>query len=205
METLIITSDDMSRASKIIKRGGLVAVPTETVYGLAANGLDAAAVARIYELKGRPAVKPLSLLVSGICGAELVCGEIPEPAQKLAAAFWPGPLTLVLKKNNAVPEIVTAGGDTVGVRCPDHPKTLELLRLAGVPLAAPSANTSGMESPKDADGVLNCFGGKIDCVIDGGRCALGVESTVVDLSGDEYKILRRGALPESEIRRALGL
>ena len=184
-------------------RGGLVAVPTDTVYGVAANGLDADAVAKIYEVKGRPLVKPLILLIADLSAAEAFCSEIPENARMLAEAFWPGALTLVLPHSGNVPEIVTAGGKTIGVRCPDHPKTLELMRLTGVPFAAPSANISDMPSPKSAQEVLAYFDGKIDCVIDGGICALGVESTIVDLSVSPYKIVRQGALPEEEIQRAL--
>ena len=203
METVVIKSDDLSFAVEVILRGGLVAVPTETVYGLAGNGLNADAVSKIYEVKGRPAIKPLNLLVSGLSVAETVCAEITESARILAGAFWPGPLTIVLPRREAVPDIVAAGGDTIGVRCPDHPKTLELLRLAGVPLAAPSANISDMPSPKSAKDVLAYFDGKIDCVIDGGVCTLGIESTIVGLSAEPYRILRQGALPEEEIRRAL--
>ena len=205
MKTIVITNDDLSYAVEIIKRGGLVAVPTETVYGLAGNGLDAEAVAKIYEVKGRPAIKPLSLLVPDLSVAETVCAEIPGPARKLAEKYWPGPLTIVLPRRENVPDIVTAGGATIGVRCPDHAKTLEFLRLVGVPAAAPSANISDMPSPKSAEEVLAYFDGKIDCVIDGGVCTLGVESTIVSLVGETYKILRQGALPEEEIRKTLGV
>ena len=205
MKTVVIRDNDLAYAVEVIKRGGLVAVPTETVYGLAGNGLDADAVAKIYEVKGRPAIKPLSLLVPDLAVAATVCDGIPDRAKKLAEAFWPGPLTIVLPRRDNVPEIVTAGGDTIGVRCPDHAKTLEFLRLAGVPAAAPSANISDMPSPKSAEDVLAYFDGKIDCVIDGGVCTLGVESTIVLLTGDNYIILRQGALPEEDIRRVLGL
>jgi len=205
MKTVVIKDDDLSLAVEAIKRGGLVAVPTETVYGLAGNGLDADAVARIYDVKGRPAIKPLSLLVPDLRVAETVCAGIPESARLLAEAFWPGPLTIVLPGNGAVPDIVTAGGDTIGVRCPDHPKTLEFLRLAGVPVAAPSANISDKPSPKSAEDVLAYFDGVIDCVIDGGTCTLGVESTIVLLTADSYKIIRQGALPEEDIARVLGI
>jgi len=205
METIIIKNDDLTYAVEILKRGGLVAVPTETVYGLAGNGLDAGAVAKIYEVKGRPAIKPLSLLVPDLNVAVTVCREIPESARLLAGAFWPGPLTIVLPVGDTVPDIVTAGGNTIGVRCPDHPKTLELLRLAGVPAAAPSANISDMPSPKSAEDVINYFDGMIECIIDGGICTLGIESTIVSLVDEPYKILRQGALPEEEIRRVLGL
>ena len=207
LKTVVIKDGDLSYAADAVLRGGLVAVPTETVYGLAGNGLDANAVAKIYDIKGRPPVKPLSFLVPGLDAAEMFCSLLPQSARLLAEAFWPGPLTIVLPRNDKVPDIVTAGGDTIGIRCPDHPKTLELLRLAGVPLAAPSANLSDQPSPKSAEDVLAYFDGKIDCVIDGGRCVLGIESTLVLLSSEQgyYKVLRQGALAEEEIRRALGL
>ena len=204
MKTIVIKGDDLSYAVEVIIRGGLVAVPTETVYGLAGNGLDHDAVVEIYKVKGRPAIKPLILLVSDMNAAETVCAGIPESARLLTEAFWPGALTLVLPRGGAVPDIVTAGGSTLGVRSPNHPKTLELLRHTGLPLAAPSANISDMPSPKSAEDVLRYFDGKIDCVIDGGVCALGFESTIVDLTAEPYRILRQGALPEDEIRRVLG-
>jgi len=203
MKTVTIKNDDLSYAVDVLLRGGLVAVPTDTVYGLAANGLDADAVARVYEVKGRPAIKALILLIPDIKAAEMVCAKVPETAKLLAEAFWPGPLTIVLPRSENVPDIVTAGGVTVGVRCPNHPKTLELLRLAGVPVAAPSANISDMPSPKTVEDVLAYFDGMIECVIDGGKCALGVESTIVDLTTEPYRILRHGALPEKEIARVL--
>ena len=203
MKTIVIKNDDLSYAVEVILHGGLVAVPTDTIYGLAGNGLDDIAVAKIYEVKGRPAIKPLILLVPDISVAGTVWRETPEAARKLAEAFWPGALTIVLPRSGAVPDIVTAGGDTVGARCPDHPKTIELMRLAGVPIAAPSANISDMPSPKSAEDVLEYFDGKIDCVIDGGSCKLGFESTIISLDGDAFKLLRQGALPEEEIRRVL--
>lgn len=190
-------------AAEIIRKGGLVGVPTETVYGLAANGLDEGAVQKIYDVKNRPETKPISLLVTGMTDVEKFCRDIPASAYILAEKFWPGPLTLVLRRNENVPDIVTAGGDTVGVRCPDHDKTLQLIRLAGVPLAAPSANLSGEPSPKTADDVLRVFDGKIEAVIDGGRCAVGVESTIVDLTSGTIKILRMGGLPKESIEKAL--
>jgi len=205
MQTIVIKDNDLTYAVETLKNGGLVGVPTETVYGLAGNGLDASAVSMIYEVKGRPAVKPLSLLVADIDVAATVCTEIPEDAKKLTEAFWPGPLTIVLPCRDTVPSIVTAGGNTIGVRCPDHPKTLELLRLAGVPAACPSANISDMPSPKSAEDVLGYFDGKIPCVIDGGMCILGVESTIVSLVEKPYRILRQGALAEEDIKRVLGL
>ena len=203
MKTIILKDNDLSYAVEVIKRGGLVAVPTETVYGLACDGLNAAAVEKIYEVKGRPAIKPLALLVSGIEDAKAVCADFPESARRLTEAFWPGPLTIILQKRVTIPDIVTAGGNTIGVRCPNHPKTLELLRLAGVPMAAPSANISGMPSPKNPGDVLKYFDGIIDCVIDGGECTLGIESTIVCLESTPATILRQGALSESAIRRVL--
>ena len=203
METIVLKSDDLSYAAEVIMRGGLVAVPTDTVYGLAGNGLNAEAVAKIYEVKGRPAIKPIILLVSDLSVVETVCAVVSAPARKLTEVFWPGALSLVLPRLDTVPDIVTAGGGTIGVRSPNHPKALELLRLTGVPLAAPSANISDMPSPKCADDVLNYFDGKIDCVIDGGATALGFESTIVDLCTEPYKILRQGALSETEIWQAL--
>lgn len=183
--------------------GGLVAVPTETVYGLAGNGLDEKAVAEIYEVKGRPEVKPLSLMVHDAASMERYCESVPPQAYTLAKRFWPGPLTIVMKAKPCVPEIVRAGGETVGLRCPDHPLTLELLEKSRVPFAAPSANPSGESSPKNADSVLKYFDGKIDAVLDGGECGIGRESTLIDLSRMPYRILRQGALPTDEIADAL--
>lgn len=197
-------TDNIAEAAEIIRAGGLVAVPTETVYGLAANGLDAAAVEKIYEVKNRPETKPISLLIASLEDAERFCREIPDKARALAEAFWPGPLTLVLWRRENVPDVVTAGGETVGVRCPDHEKTLALIRLAGVPLAAPSANISGEKSPKSAQDVLDVFDGKIEAVIDGGECALGIESTIVDFTASPPRILRQGGLPRAEIERVIG-
>lgn len=198
MQTRIIC-EDISAAAEIIKDGGLVAVPTETVYGLAANGLDEAAVERVFKAKGRPESKPLSLMVSGSEMIDKLCVEVPKAAYFLSDVFWPGPLTIVLKAKNGIPDIVRAGGETIGLRCPQHPKTMELLKQCGVPLAAPSANPSGEKSPKTAGEVLACFDGVIDAVIDGGECSIGVESTVIDMSKTPYRILREGAVKSSEL------
>ena len=204
MKTEIIRkTEELETAAKIIQRGGLAAVPTETVYGLAGNGLDAQAVHQIYEVKGRPEVKPLALMVPGKEEMDRYCDPVPPAARALAARFWPGPLSIVLKARENVPEIVRAGGPTVSLRCPDHPMTLALLRLADLPLAAPSANPSGQPSPKTAQEVLNYFDGRIDAVIDGGPCGLGRESTIIDMSTAPYRILRQGALPEEKIAHAL--
>ena len=190
-------------AAEIIKTGGLVAVPTETVYGLAGNGLDEEAVKQIYEVKGRPQVKPLSLMVPGAEAMDRYCEDVPQGARLLAERFWPGPLTIVLKAKDFIPSIVLAGGDTVGLRCPDHPMTLELLKKAGVPFAAPSANPSGEESPKTAQKVWDYFSGKIEGIIDGGECGIGRESTIISMAQKPYRILRQGALDEKEIASAL--
>lgn len=203
MKTLKLTpsAEDLDRASELIRAGGLVAVPTETVYGLACNGLDAAAVERIYEVKGRPPVKPLSLMVPGPAEMDRYCVEVSDEARRLGALYWPGPLTIVMEAGEPVPEIVRAGGRTVGLRCPDHPATLALLEKVGVPLAAPSANPSGRPSPKTAEEVLFWFDGIIDAVIDGGPCTLGVESTVIDLSEGKREILREGAVSRRALSR----
>ncbi len=190
-------------AAEIIKTGGLVAVPTETVYGLAGNGLDEEAVKQIYEVKGRPQVKPLSLMVPGAEAMDSYCEDVPQGARLLAERFWPGPLTIVLKAKDFIPSIVLAGGDTVGLRCPDHPMTLELLKKAGVPFAAPSANPSGEESPKTAQKVWDYFSGRIEGIIDGGECGIGRESTIISMAQKPYRILRQGALAEKEIASAL--
>ena len=190
-------------AAEIIKTGGLVAVPTETVYGLAGNGLDEEAVKQIYEVKGRPQVKPLSLMVPGAEAMDRYCEDVPQGARLLAERFWPGPLTIVLKAKDFIPSIVLAGGDTVGLRCPDHPMTLELLKKAGVPFAAPSANPSGEESPKTAQKVWDYFSGRIEGIINGGECGIGRESTIISMAQKPYRILRQGALAEKEIASAL--
>lgn len=202
MKTELIT-ENMQPAAEIIRRGGLVAVPTETVYGLAGNGLNEAAVRRIYEVKGRPEVKALSLMVPDSGAMARYCERIPKAAYALAEKYWPGPLTIILKSKSIVPEITRAGGATVGLRCPDHPMTLELLRLSGLPLAAPSANPSGAPSPKTAGEVQGYFDGAIDGIIDGGACGIGTESTIIDLSKTPYAILRKGALSEEEVFDAL--
>lgn len=202
MKTELI-SRDIARAAELIRQGQLVAVPTETVYGLAGNGLNEAAVKDIYDVKGRPEVKPLSLMVPGPEAMALYCREIPPQALELAERFWPGPLTIILKSKDCVPLIVRAGGDTVGLRCPDHPLTLAALREAKLPFAAPSANPSGAPSPQCAGDVMRYFDGRIAAVIDGGPCGIGRESTIIDMSTAPYKILRQGALPEAEIMDAL--
>ncbi len=203
METIHITSDNIRLAAEIIKSGGLVAVPTETVYGLAANGLDEAAVRRIYEVKGRPEEKPLSLMVYGVDAMERYWMHVPHAARALAERFWPGPLTIVMTAKPGIPETVRAGGETVALRCPDHTLTLELLKACRLPLAAPSANPSGLDSARTPQQVSDYFDGRIDAIIFGGECRLGIESTVIDFSVSPSRILRRGAISEEEIDRAL--
>ena len=202
MKTMI-TSDRIDACVEILQSGGLLAVPTETVYGLAGNGLDSAAVERIYEVKGRPAVKPLSLMVPGPQSMDELCADVPPAAKALANRFWPGPLTIVLNAIEDIPSIVRAGGRTIGLRCPDHPLTLAVLNESKLPLAAPSANPSGMPSPKSAQEVLSYFDGKIDAVLDGGVCGIGMESTILSLAETPYTILRHGAVSEDEIMDAL--
>lgn len=199
----MITNGRIGDCVDVLRSGGLLAVPTETVYGLAANGLDAHAVEKIYEVKGRPAVKPLSLMVPGPESMDELCVNVPPAAKALAKRFWPGPLTIVLKANDSIPVMVRAGGDTIGLRCPDHPLTLAVLKESGLPLAAPSANPSGMPSPKSAQEVLSYFDGKIDAVLDGGECGIGVESTILSMADTPFTILRHGALSDVEIEDAL--
>ena len=202
METELFINSIGSSAD-ILKNGGLVGVPTETVYGLAANGLNEKAVEKLYEVKGRPAVKPISLMVPGAEAIEKYCSNVPAEAKLLADAFWPGPLTIVLEAKEAVPSIVRAGGRTVGLRCPDCELTLKLLKEAALPLAVPSANPSGEPSPKNAEKVMEYFSGRIKAVIDGGECTLGLESTIIDMSARPFRILRRGALSAEAIADVL--
>ena len=202
METAYLTN--IQAAADILRAGRLVAVPTETVYGLAADATQEKAVRANYDAKGRPETKPLNVLVDGMPMVESVCRDIPEDAYKLAEAFWPGPLTMILWGNGSLPLIVPAGGETQGVRCPDHPDTLAVIRALGRPLACPSANLSGQPSPKSADEVLAQLGGHIDGVLDGGPSTVGVESTILDLTTTPYRILRRGGLSREAIEAVLG-
>ncbi|MDY3558644.1 L-threonylcarbamoyladenylate synthase [Gemmata sp. JC673] len=187
-------SDVIGRAAAVIRSGGLVAFPTETVYGLGAKGLSAEAVAGIFNAKGRPSTNPLILHVSDASEVLNVAADWPATAQTLAARFWPGPLTLVVPKRDSVPHIVTAGGPTVAVRCPNHAVARALIRAAGVPLAAPSANRSTELSPTRAGHVLKGLNGLIAMVLDGGRCSGGLESTVVDVTGEIPRVLRPGLI-----------
>ena len=194
---------EIDRAATILHAGGLVAVPTETVYGLCCSGLDADAVERLYEVKGRPAVKPLPLMVPGMDAFDAYCENVPKAAGKMARRFWPGPLSLVLQARPIVPDIVRAGRNTIALRCPNQELTLSLLRVCGLPLAGPSANPSGAPSPRSAQDVLQYFDGKIEAVLDGGACGIGRESTIFDLSRTPYRVLRHGATAEEEILSSL--
>ncbi len=194
----------IARAAAVLRQGGLVAFPTETVYGLGANALDAAAVARIFAAKGRPATNPLIVHVADSAAAGDLVSQWPEEAQRLAARFWPGPLTLVLPGNDRVPPLVTAGGPTVALRVPAHPVALALLRAAGVPIAAPSANRSASLSPTLASHVLRDLEGFVDVLLDGGPTPGGLESTVLDLTTRPCRLLRPGLIAPGELEAVVG-
>ena len=194
----------IDEAAAILRRGGLVAFPTETVYGLGANALDASAVARIFAAKGRPSYNPLIVHVPNEAAARALASEWPETASRLAHAFWPGPLTIVLRKQAVVPDIVTAGLDSVALRVPAHPVALALLRASGLSLAAPSANRSMALSPTTAQHVARSLGDRVDLILDGGPTTVGIESTVVDLRGERPSILRPGLLGAREIEPVVG-
>lgn len=191
-------------AAGLIRRGGLVAFPTETVYGLGADATAGRAVARIFEAKGRPPGKPLIVHVADPGQVRQVTASLPGEALELMHRFWPGPLSLVLPRSAELPPEVSAGLSTVAVRMPAHPVALGLIRAAGVPLAAPSANRSGRLSPTEARHVLEELAGRIEAVLDGGPCTVGVESTVLDLSGARPLILRSGAITRAQLEKALG-
>ncbi|MBU6400882.1 MAG: threonylcarbamoyl-AMP synthase [Verrucomicrobia bacterium] len=184
----------VARAAALLRAGELVALPTETVYGLAANALDGAAVSRIFAAKGRPEQNPIIVHVDGLAMARRCVREWPALADKLSAAFWPGPLTLVLPRSERIPAVVTAGGETVGVRWPLHPLIRAVIRACGFPLAAPSANLSSRISPTSAEHVRRGLGGKIRLIVDGGQSLVGIESTVLDLTVTPPRILRPGMI-----------
>lgn len=188
-------------AAQRLRDGGIVAFPTETVYGLGANALDATAVARVFDLKGRPSTSPLIVHVASFDMARKIVREWPPLAQELAERWWPGPLTLVLPKQPSIPDIVTADLPTVGVRMPQHPIALELIRESGVPIAAPSANKFTGISPTTAEHVRTAFGDSVP-VIDGGPCGIGIESTVVAIEGDKLTLLRPGMVSLGDIEQA---
>lgn len=196
--------DDFVRAGNLLKNGEVVAIPTETVYGLAANALDKNAVKRIFKAKGRPQDNPLIVHISDFDDLAKITEEIPESAVTLAERFWPGPLTMILNKNDKIPSEVTAGLSTVAVRFPSHKYARAVIEAAGFPLAAPSANLSGKPSPTTAQHVMRDLSGKIPMIIDGGECEIGLESTVIDLTGDVPTLLRPGGITLRELRNALG-
>ena len=207
MKTLLLSAEDAQTpvlAAEMIRRGELVAIPTETVYGLGANGLDENAVAKIFEAKGRPQDNPLILHICGPEQIELFCHHIPQKAYDLADAFWPGPLTIVLPARDVVPRRTTGGLSTVAVRCPDSDVTREIIRLCGVPIAAPSANISGKPSTTTAEHVLHDHDGRIAAVVDGGSCRVGVESTIVDLTEERPRLLRPGGVTPEQLMEVLG-
>lgn len=209
MKTVIFSADDPQtpkKAAALIRAGGLVVIPTETVYGLGANALDEAAVAKIFLAKGRPADNPLIIHISCVEELERYCRDIPDSAYLLAEHFWPGPLTMVLPVSDVIPKSTTSGLDTVAVRCPRTPVTRALIAEAGVPIAAPSANLSGKPSTTTAKHVLNDYGedGMLDAIIDAGPSEVGVESTIVDLTGARPVLLRPGGVTPEELKALLG-
>jgi L-threonylcarbamoyladenylate synthase len=197
-------ADRIARAAAVLRGGGLVAFPTETVYGLGALALDADAVRRIFAAKGRPANNPLIVHVAEIAEAVAIAAEWPDAAERLARRFWPGPLTLIVLRGGAVPDVTTAGGLTVAIRVPAHPVALALLRAVGAPVAAPSANRSSELSPTRADHVLRGLHGRIDLVLDGGPTTAGIESTVLDLTMSPPRLLRPGLIGPAELEAVVG-
>ncbi len=210
MQTKVFTikstedTENINAVAKIIRTGGIVAIPTETVYGLAANALDAAAVSKIFKAKGRPQDNPLIVHISSLEELYPLVKEVPPAAVKLAEAFWPGPLTIVLPKTDIIPDEVSAGLNTVAIRMPSHPVARAVITACGVPLAAPSANTSGSPSPTSAKHVLSDLDGKIDAVVDSGACTVGVESTVLSLTGKTPRLLRPGGITPEQLEAVLG-
>ena len=207
MKTEILATEDprtLERGAEIIRAGGLLGIPTETVYGLGANGLDPEAVRKIFEAKGRPQDNPLILHVAGKGQVPALCHDVPEQAWMLMDRFWPGPLTLILPARDLIPRRTTAGLDTVGIRCPANELTRAIIERAGVPIAAPSGNISGKPSPTTAAHMLHDMAGKIPAIVDGGPCAVGVESTIVDLTGETPRLLRPGGVTPEALKALLG-
>lgn len=203
-EILSPSDENLKRAAEILRYGGLVAFPTETVYGLGGDAFNSRAVARIFEVKERPYFDPIIVHIADIKDLNKLCIDMDERAKILAERFWPGPLTMVLKKSPDVPDIVTAGLDTVAVRMPSHPVAFKLIKFSRTPIAAPSANLFGRLSPTTVDHVIEQLGDRIDVVIDGGKCPIGVESTVIDITGEDAIVLRPGGTPIEEIEEEIG-
>lgn len=191
-------------AARILRSGGVVAIPTETVYGLAGNAFDVHALAKIFEAKNRPTFDPLILHIASLGEVETLASEFPQAARLLAERFWPGPLTLVLPKRESVPDLATSSLPTAAIRFPSHPLAQKIIRLAGVPLAAPSANLFKHVSPTTAEHVAAQLAGRIDGIVDGGACGVGVESTIVSFAGEVPTLLRPGAVTLEMLREAIG-
>lgn len=196
--------ESLRMAAEVIRSGGLVAFPTETVYGLGADAFNPQAIARIFEVKNRPTFDPLIVHIADLAALDRLVASVTPWARRLIEQFWPGPLTLVLPKRAEVPDLVTAGLPTVAVRMPAHPSAQALIREAGTPIAAPSANLFGSVSPTSAQHVLDGLGDQVDLILDGGLCPLGVESTIVSLAGAQPELLRPGGLPLSDIEAVIG-
>ncbi|MCL5291680.1 MAG: L-threonylcarbamoyladenylate synthase [Actinobacteria bacterium] len=191
----------IAEAAELLRSGEVIALPTETVYGVGADGLNEAAVSRIFEAKGRPPDRPLVLLIAEPGDLDRVVEEITSEAEALVKVFWPGPLTIILRRSRSIPDAVTAGGESVGVRCPNSEIARALIKVAEVPLTVTSANVSGQEAPVDAAGVAKQLGGRIPLIIDGGRSPIGVASTVVDLTTRPAKLIREGTINKEELGR----
>ncbi len=196
--------DELKQAGEIIKNGGLVVIPTETVYGLAADALNPSAVAGIFSAKGRPADNPLIVHIASISDIDMLCFDIPDIAYKLADKFWPGPLTMILKKRDIVPDVTSGGLNSVAVRMPSHEVALEIIRQSGTALAAPSANLSGSPSPTKAGHTIADMNGRVDMIVDAGDCEVGIESTVISLLSETPVILRPGAVTADMISECIG-
>jgi len=211
IQTKVLQISDITRgaaridlAARVLREGGLVAFPTETVYGIGANAMDPDAVARIFQAKGRPQDNPLIVHIAELEQLDPLVREAPEPARALARVYWPGPLTMVLPRSGIVPDIVSAGLDTVAVRMPSLPLARELIRRSGVPVAAPSANRSGRPSPTTAGHCIADLDGRVEVILDGGPCPVGVESTVISLAGEGPRLLRPGAVTLAQLEQVLG-
>lgn len=207
MNTLLLHPEDagaIAQAGELLKAGQVVGIPTETVYGLGANALDGSAVRQIFAAKGRPADNPLIVHIADFDQIYGLVSEVPEAAHRLADAYWPGPMTIILPKADCIPQEVSAGLSTVGIRLPSHPVARAVIRAAGVPIAAPSANTSGRPSTTTAAHVMEDMTGKIAAVVDGGPCQVGVESTVISLAGDRPRLLRPGGISLEQLEAVLG-
>lgn len=204
MKTKVLTEKEVDEAALLLKNGGVVAIPTETVYGLAANAFDVTAVSKIFKAKGRPMDNPLIVHISDIEEIHQLVLDFPCKAQKLCSKFWPGPLTIILPKSKKIPNEVSAGLETVAIRLPSHELARNLIKKAGIPLAAPSANISGKPSPTTASHVFDDMNGKIDAILDGGTCSVGLESTVITLTTDPPTLLRPGGITLEQLESEIG-